>query len=337
MVDFRLVAANFETASAPDLEISLHETSSSSSLAAEVCSATHIFATPASPNSLSVIFKTFSFFIFAMPSATESTPSLRMSFADNINVSRSGQCSATTWVTFPVISSPSAVASRFKYSSLECFLKTSRNASPPSSLTLLSVRFNFFNELPCNRAFASISAPSLVNLEPAILKSSIPVAFSKTAATWTVPSSPVMFLSKWYFFSVAGEANNSEIALAACSEMPLFKKEIPSKVDCDCNSLAHARTPFSPKALSDKSTSFSLHTERPSHMISIAFKASTSGLPAIVSAKSTTSKVPFKFSNAFLATLAASIPQLFVDNRTNLNEAFGCNNGASTSSALGPV
>ena len=43
MVDFRLVAANFETASAPDLEISLHETSSSSSLAAEVCSATHIF------------------------------------------------------------------------------------------------------------------------------------------------------------------------------------------------------------------------------------------------------------------------------------------------------
>ena len=256
-----------------------------------------------------------------------------MSHDDRFRYSSSGHPAANADATAADASGPREVISKLRCFIFGCLNNIVASAIPPSSFTLLSVRSSFVKDVPDARPFASVTAPSLVNLDPAILKSSMCGAFSKSFPMCTVPSSPVMFLWRWNFLSDCGDAKSSKIAAAACSEIPLFMNDMLSIPVCCCNIAEHARTPFSPNALSLTSTDVIFAPSVASVMICIAFNASSSGRPAMMSLKSTSFSVAAMFAKALVTTFAASIPKLFVLSFTFVNFAPFARRGASTCSA----
>mmetsp|Transcript_10675 Transcript_10675/g.39510 ORF Transcript_10675/g.39510 Transcript_10675/m.39510 type:complete len:254 (-) Transcript_10675:492-1253(-) len=251
-----------------------------------------------------------------MALATAGTPSGVISQAERFRYSSCGHPAASADATAPAASGPRLVISKFTCRMFGCLYSIPASAIPPSSLMLLSLRSIFFSEVPTARPFASIAAPSAVNLEPYIMKSSMLGALASSAATCAVPSSPVIFLPRWNFFRDCGDARSSRMARAACSEMPLFMKLRLSIAVCCCNIAVHARTPFSPNALSLTSTEVMFAPSVASVIICIAFRPSASGRPAMMSLRSTSLSVFAMLAKALVTILAASIPKLLVQSFT---------------------
>mmetsp|Transcript_13369 Transcript_13369/g.55989 ORF Transcript_13369/g.55989 Transcript_13369/m.55989 type:complete len:464 (-) Transcript_13369:292-1683(-) len=226
--------------------------------------------------------------------------------------SRSGQpecASAAQMASIPRSHAPRSPS--LAYSSLGCTAMQCASAMAPCSPKTLSARSRRRRLLVAPAIAAAIAAPPAAPTR--VLehrKSSIERHFASSRERWPAPSSPVMLLKKCSRRSVAALSSGriSAIAAAASLEMPLFWNLSERSDRCASNAARAARTPFSPNALSDRSSSSSCTLASPLHMAVMAASASSSGRPAMVSLRSAdTSRSPAAARRS-AATPAASTP-----------------------------
>mmetsp|Transcript_10941 Transcript_10941/g.22768 ORF Transcript_10941/g.22768 Transcript_10941/m.22768 type:complete len:254 (-) Transcript_10941:320-1081(-) len=176
---------------------------------------------------------------------------------------------------------------------------------------MLSWRSSETSGLPAS-ALASRCPPSALTRDDTIMKSSIFGVVSIRDAMAKAPSSSLMLLYKWSFLSVCLQARRLLMALQAATEHPMLRKAMLSRVFWVVKAVEQATIPFSPSALSLRSRALRLSPATESHRHLSDFMASASGLPAITSLRSRSSKVSRHAAKASAATSAASTPKLFV-------------------------
>eukprot|EP00955_Chlamydomonas_euryale_P026367 278381-Chlamydomonas_euryale.AAC.9 len=143
-------------------------------------------------------------------------------------------------------------------------------------------------------------------------KSSIFGARARIFAMCSAPASALMLLKRCSWRSSPLACRSSSTAAHAWMEHPTFCRLRLCRPACDVMADAHARTPFSPSALSLRLSTDSWHPARAPHSVRSASSASSSGRPAITSEMSAWRRLPATFAIALAATAAASRPKLFV-------------------------
>mmetsp|Transcript_19165 Transcript_19165/g.41397 ORF Transcript_19165/g.41397 Transcript_19165/m.41397 type:complete len:335 (+) Transcript_19165:1850-2854(+) len=201
-------------------------------------------------------------------------------------------------------------------------------ASPVMGLSLMSRRTR---QDPAVSPFASAIPPWGPTLLLAMRKSSMRGARDRTLAMCSAPWLSLMLLKRCSCLRLLLAWNSSSTARHAWMEQPTFCRERPSRAAWLVMASAHARTPFSPRALSLRFRVRSFAEARALHTMRSASRASSSGRPAMMSLMSASVRLPATFLMASAATAAASRPKLFVLNLIFLTVDPGASMEASTS------
>mmetsp|Transcript_29255 Transcript_29255/g.95339 ORF Transcript_29255/g.95339 Transcript_29255/m.95339 type:complete len:271 (-) Transcript_29255:138-950(-) len=187
------------------------------------------------------------------------------------------------------------------------------------------------------RLSTSALPPSSPTREEDMRKSSSAGALARSFAMATAPASPLMLLWRCSFLSLCGLGRSSKTAAHAPLEPPMFCRRSSSSAVCVVSALPHARIPFSPSALSLRSSFVSDGAEKALQMVVITSIPSVSGRPATMSLITSSSSCCPRLRTASATTSAASRPKLFPVSVTLRNDAPGARSGESTARARSAV
>jgi len=185
------------------------------------------------------------------------------------------------------------------------------------------------------KAAAIATEPAPEHRVDCILKSSISGEPAMMRAISTPPFSPLMLLQKCSLCSFVDPtcpSSRSASTAAHSDEMPLLFRWSRRRVSSEASTGRHARTPFSPRALSLRSTSSRGLFSKALHRVVNASSATSSTRPAMQSARlATVTESSWRRAEAMSA--AASESKLFVESLTDEKEVSPSVMGLASSAA----